>query len=52
MQPASRRQAKAGDISGIRWNFWFNEHDVQNIPQKNKKSASTSEALFPSGGNI
>jgi hypothetical protein len=46
MQPASRRQAQAGDISGIRWNFWFNQHDVQHTTAKTKKAPQRPRRFF------
>jgi hypothetical protein len=57
MQPTLSRQAEPGDISGIRRNFRFDQHNVKHVLAKisvleNKKSASTFEALFPSGGKM
>src|SRR6202022_4625312 len=50
MQPAACREAKTANVSGIRRDFRLNQHDIKHA-SKNKKSASTIEALFPSGGN-
>ena len=52
VEPASCREAEPRDVARIRRNFGFNQHNIKHICAKNKKSASRSEALFPSGGNI
>jgi len=46
MQPAAGRQAKAGDISGIRRDFWFDQHDVQHTTPKTKKAPQRPRRFF------
>ena len=46
MQPAPGRQAKSGDISGIRRNFRFDQHNVEHASPKTKKAPQRSRRFF------
>ena len=48
VQPTLGRQAEPGDISGIRWNFGFDQHNVEHVwlreELKNSKSGDRPAA--------
>ena len=52
MQPALCRQAKPGDISGIWWNLWFDEHDVEHTTAKTKKAPQCPRRFFRREGML
>src|SRR5580700_12294181 len=52
MQPALCRQAKPGDISGIRRYLWFNQHDVQHTTAKTKKAPQCPRRFFRREGML
>ena len=52
MQLALGRQAKPGDVSGIRRNFWFNEHHVEHTTPKTKKAPQCPRRFFRREGML
>ena len=52
MQPALCRQAKSGDVSGIRRNFWFNQHHVEHTTPKTKKAPQCPRRFFRREGML
>jgi len=45
VQPTPRRQAEPGDISSIRGNFRFDEHNVEHASVKQKKRLNVRGAF-------
>jgi hypothetical protein len=52
MQPALCRQAKSGDVSGVRRNLWFNEHHVEHTTPKTKKAPQCPRRFFRREGML
>ena len=46
VQPALGRQAESGDISSIRRNLRFNQHNVEHASPKTKKAPQRSRRFF------
>src|ERR1700731_1035089 len=52
MESALCRQAKPGNVSRIRWNLWFNQHDVEHTTPKTKKAPQSPRRFFRREGSF